>query len=67
MEHEKGMAVHTSFLFTVRLWLKDKEDGQARWYGKAQFIPSGETCYFQDWPTLLSFMEKMMPKAAGTE
>lgn len=64
---QKGMAVHTSYLFTVRIWLNDQEDGQTKWHGKAQFIPNGETCYFHEWSTLLAFMEKMMTDARGNE
>jgi hypothetical protein len=59
---QKGTAVHTSYLFTVRIWVEDQENGQTRWYGKVQFIPSGETCYFLEWPTLLAFMERFLTK-----
>lgn len=43
-----------SHLFAVRLWLEPLGDGQTEWCGKVQ--------YFRDWPALLAFLEKRLPR-----
>ncbi len=58
-----------SYLFTVRLWLEQLGKGRTEWRGKAQHVTSGTVRYFRDWPTLIAFMEKMLPdpNAEGQE
>jgi hypothetical protein len=45
----------------IRLWAEPLGDGEFEWRGKAQHIPSGETCYFRDWPALLAFLHTVLP------
>jgi hypothetical protein len=62
---DKIKVLHRSYLFTIRIWMKEAAGGQPGWYGKAQFIPTGETFFFTEWPALLSFIEKKMPGKEG--
>lgn len=50
-----------SHLFTVRLWLEDLGHGQSEWRGQVQHVLSGESRYFRDWPSLLAFLQEMLP------
>ncbi len=51
-----------SHLFTLRLWLEDLGSGQSDWRGKVQHVNSGDVCYFQGWPSLLTFLEGKLLK-----
>jgi hypothetical protein len=49
-----------SHLFTVRLWLERIGEEPVRWRGKGQHVLSGEICFFQDWPKLIEFLERLI-------
>ena len=49
-----------SHLFTVRLWSEAMGDGRAEWRGQVRYVPSGETCYFRDWSTLVALFLDMV-------
>ncbi len=51
-----------SFLFTLRVWPEMLGGGRAEWRGKVQHVTSGETRYFRDWPSLVAFLEEVLPK-----
>ena len=46
-----------SQLFTLSLWQEDLGEGVSEWRGKVRHVPSGETRYFRDWPTLIAFLQ----------
>jgi len=46
-----------SQLFTLHLWLENLGGGAAEWRGQVRHVPSGETRYFRDWPTLIAFLQ----------
>ncbi len=50
-----------SYLFTVRLWLEELENGKSEWRGKVQQVTSGEVRYFRDWSTLIAFLQMFLP------
>lgn len=50
-------------LFTVRVWREDRGDGQREWRGQVRHVFSGETRYFRDWQTLVTFI---VEKATAT-
>lgn len=45
-----------SHLFTVRVWREDLGEGHSEWRGQVQHLLSGETRYFRDWPSLVTFI-----------
>jgi hypothetical protein len=53
-------------LFTVRLWLEDLGEGQTEWRGEVHEVLSGERRYFRDWPTLVAFLQAMLPKPGSS-
>ncbi len=50
-----------SHLFTVRMWQEQLGKGHTEWRGKAQHVTSGAVRYFRDWPTLIAFIQTMLP------
>ncbi len=59
---EAEISKQRSHLFTLRLWLEDLGDGHADWRGKVQYVNNGEACYFRDWQTLETFVERLFRK-----
>jgi hypothetical protein len=56
-----GIAAHYgSHLFTVRLWSEVLGDGRTEWRGQVQHVTSQERCYFREWTTLESFLERKL-------
>jgi hypothetical protein len=51
---------HTQ-LFTVRVWREDLGAGQREWRGEVHEVVSGERRYFRDWPTLVAFLQALLP------
>ena len=49
-----------SYLFTLRFWRTDPGSGETEWRGKLQYVVSGETRYFQDWPELVLYLKEML-------
>lgn len=56
-----------SHLFTLRVWPEALGGGRAEWRGKVQHVTSGETRYFRDWPSLVAFLQEMLPELDGQE
>jgi hypothetical protein len=56
-----------SHLFTVRVWLEPLGQDQTEWRGKIEQVLTGEWHYFRDWPTLIAFLETMLPANKTTE
>ncbi len=62
-----------SELFLVRVWaepvkirrIMEQEGvdlpGQEHWHGKVQHVLSGKAASFNDWPTLVELLTKMVP------
>jgi hypothetical protein len=57
---EANNHTHTSYLFTLRMWLEDLGSGEVGWRGKVQHINSGEVRYFHDWSTMLTFVKSQL-------
>jgi|WetSurSiteA1Bulk_404760.scaffolds.fasta_scaffold02535_3 hypothetical protein len=57
---EANSQTHTSYLFTLRMWLEDLGSGEVGWRGKVQHINSGEVRYFHDWSTMLNFVKSQL-------
>ena len=49
-----------SHLFTVRIWSEILGDGQTEWRGQVKVVTSGETLYFREWPSLITFLERTL-------
>ena len=49
-----------SYLFTLRFWQTDSGNGETQWRGKVQYVVSGETRYFQDWPALILYLREIL-------
>lgn len=60
---DKGGPPHRSHLFTLRLWAEEMCDDQTEWRGEVRHVTSGETRYFRDWATLVTFLLTMLPGA----
>ncbi len=45
-----------SQLFTVRVWQEDMGEGRSEWCSQVRHVLSGETRYFRDWQSLVSFI-----------
>ena len=45
-----------SQLFTVRVWREELGEGRSEWRVQARHVLSGETRYFRDWPSLVTFI-----------
>lgn len=50
----------SSYLFTLRIWHEQLEEGQGEWRGQVEHLLSGRTCYFRDWSTLVSFLDETL-------
>jgi len=46
-----------SYLFMVRVRAEALGQGQWEWRGQVQHLLTGETRYFRDWPTLVTFLQ----------
>ena len=51
-----------SYLFMLKVWAEELGDGQWEWRGQVQHVKSGETRYFRDWSTLITFLEAALPE-----
>ena len=60
LKAEQQGAHPTSELFTVRLWSEVLADGRSEWRGQIQHVTNRETCYFREWSTLVSFLERKL-------
>jgi hypothetical protein len=45
----------SSHLFVIRIWEENLGNDQVECRGQVQDVLSGESRYFRDWPTLISF------------
>jgi hypothetical protein len=52
-----------SCFFTVRLWSEVLGDGRAEWRGQVQHVITQERCYFRNWSTLESFLERKLSES----
>jgi len=56
----------TSQLFILRLWLDaENHENQHCIYGKIQHVPVGDCLYFQNWETLINFLEEQIGQRRG--
>lgn len=51
-----------SYLFMLKVWAEELGSGQWEWRGQVQHVKSGETHYFRDWSTLITFLEAALPE-----
>lgn len=58
---DRDQQQHHSHLFTLRLWREELGNDQAEWRGKVQHVISAESHYFRDWPTLIVWLQAMLP------
>ncbi len=54
-----------SHLFTVRLWPEVTEPASGIWRGKVQHVSGGAWRSFQDWDTLVAFLQTQMEDLAS--
>jgi hypothetical protein len=52
-----------SHLFSLRLWRVVAADGRTEWQGKLQYVPSGETRYFQSWTAMVTSLCALLPES----
>jgi hypothetical protein len=55
-----------SHLFLVRVWAAPDAEHAGGWSGKLQHVVSGESHAFQDWASLVTLLQAMLPTAADT-
>ncbi len=69
MEADPGKDADTSQVFLVRLWAdgagREERSGvtehpESRLHGRVMHVLSGQGSNFNDWPTLLNLLNKMM-------
>ncbi len=57
-------------IFILKLWQEIIDDEQnhkqTEWRGRIQDVFNGETHYFRDWPTVVKFIENIMPELENT-
>ena len=51
---------HRSQLFMLRMWPEAANEGEIEWRGKVQHVSSGETRYFRNWATLVTFLQETL-------
>ena len=53
-------------IFILKLWQEVIDDEQnhkqTEWRGRIQDVFNGETHYFRDWPTVVKFIENILPE-----
>ena len=52
-----GLSTRSQF-FTLHIWLEELEPHRHEWRGRVRHVPSGNLCYFRDWQTLATFLER---------
>lgn len=50
----------SSQLFTLRVWPEEISVGHTEWRGKIQHVVDGETLYFHNWESMMSFLLKTL-------
>ncbi|MDQ3930538.1 MAG: hypothetical protein M3328_15515 [Chloroflexota bacterium] len=73
MDADAGQDPGSSQLFLVRLWADDAipegaggpDGGDSHLHGKVMHVLSGKGSNFNDWPTLLDLLTKMMSPASN--
>lgn len=56
-----------SYLFTVRFWPERRVDGQVGWHAKVLGVTSGDSLYFRDFQTLVTFLNNQLEGQALVE
>jgi hypothetical protein len=59
--------MHTTELFTVRLWREQLNETHTEWRGKIQHIGSGETRYFRSLDNMMEFMSNTLSNFKNDE
>ncbi|WP_435231834.1 hypothetical protein ACMAZE_09200 [Pseudopelagicola sp. nBUS_20] len=49
----------TKNTFVARIWLEDTASSTSTWRGHLRHVHGDEECYFQDFPTMLRFLERI--------
>jgi len=57
----------TSYLFTVRVWREELEEGHIEWRGKVQYALTGEARYFRQWEDLIAFFRAQIENVDGAD
>jgi hypothetical protein len=65
MDNQQPQRHPQSHLFTVRLWVESLGHGHGEVRMQVRHVLSGETCYFREWPLLLSFLLAKMEEVEG--
>jgi hypothetical protein len=66
MNTEQQLQRPNSHLFAIRLWEEAVGEGEAEWRGRVQEIVTGEIAFFRDWPGLVTTLQRLTGKPAGT-
>ena len=56
-----------SHLFTIRLWTEALGEGQVRRRGRVQYVLGGERRFFNDWATLVEYLEAKLQELDAEE
>jgi hypothetical protein len=64
---DKAKERQRSHLFTVRIWSEVLGGGQTEWRGQVRHVTSGETRYFRDWSSLVTYLVQMLEQLEGGE
>ncbi len=59
--------MHTTELFTIRLWREQLNETHTEWRGKIQHIGSGETRYFRSLDNMMEFMSNTLSNFKNDE
>ena len=59
-QSEAGDVDTQSQMFTLRIWVINREGVNIKWRGRIQHIQSGEVQYCQNWDTFIAYVEKML-------
>ncbi|MBM3130508.1 MAG: hypothetical protein FJ009_18005 [Chloroflexi bacterium] len=56
---------HESHLFTIRVWLEEREDGKKEWRGQIRNVTTGNARYFRDWCALIAYLQQATAQSRG--
>lgn len=54
-----------SHLFLIRIWSEDLSEDRLEWRGQVQHVTSGQSRYFRDWQTLVTYLQDMLLNLPG--
>ena len=46
-----------AYLFTIRVWSTELDEGELEWRGRVQLLPDGDAYFFRNWNTLVDLLQ----------